>query len=54
MRAPKRLEVLPLRTMSSMSVCCKLHALFAVHGVADTVVSDNGNAFCSDEFEAIT
>lgn len=47
----KWLEVLPLKSMSSATVCRKLRALFAVHGVSDTVVSDNGTALCPEEFQ---
>ncbi|XP_049524984.1 uncharacterized protein K02A2.6-like [Dermacentor silvarum] len=47
----KWLKVFPLKSMSSATVCRKLRALFAVHGVPDTVVSDNGTAFCSEEFQ---
>lgn len=37
--------------VDAATVCYKLRALLAVHGVPDTAVLDNGTAFCSNEFQ---
>ncbi|XP_042146269.1 uncharacterized protein K02A2.6-like [Ixodes scapularis] len=47
----KWLEVIQIASMSSAAVCQRLRVLFATHGVPDTIVSDNGTAFVSQEFE---
>ncbi|XP_064475712.1 uncharacterized protein K02A2.6-like [Ornithodoros turicata] len=47
----KWLEVFQLTSLSSVTVCEKLRTLFATHGVPDTIVSDNGAAFTSQEFQ---
>nr|XP_050033479.1 uncharacterized protein K02A2.6-like [Dermacentor andersoni] len=46
----KWLEVCRMTSMSAAAVCAKLRFLFATHGIPETVVSDNGTAFCSEEF----
>ncbi|XP_054828347.1 uncharacterized protein K02A2.6-like [Eublepharis macularius] len=46
----KWLEVVPVSTMTTAVVIRALRQLFATHGLADTVVSDNGTQFTSAEF----
>nr|XP_050035646.1 uncharacterized protein K02A2.6-like [Dermacentor andersoni] len=46
----KWLEVCRMTSMSAAAVCAKLRFLFATHGIRETVVSDNGTAFFSEEF----
>ncbi|XP_032997803.1 uncharacterized protein K02A2.6-like [Lacerta agilis] len=47
----KWLEVTPTSTMSSRATINSLRKLFATHGLPDTLVSDNGTAFTSAEFQ---
>ncbi|XP_042142281.1 uncharacterized protein K02A2.6-like [Ixodes scapularis] len=50
----KWLDVCIMNSMSSSAVVQKLRMLFAVHGVPDVIVSDNGTAFVSAEFKEFT
>ncbi|KAM7300035.1 uncharacterized protein ISCGN_020599, partial [Ixodes scapularis] len=50
----KWLDVYIMNSMSSSAVVQKLRMLFAVHGVPDVIVSDNGTAFVSAEFKEFT
>ena len=43
---------MPLTSITSTAVITKMKDLFAQHGVAETVVSDNGRQFSSSEFAA--
>ena len=47
----KWLEVFPLKSASSAATIMKLRALFASHGIPDSVVSDNGSPFVSAEMK---
>ncbi|XP_033014637.1 uncharacterized protein K02A2.6-like [Lacerta agilis] len=47
----KWLEVTPTSTTSSRAAINSLRKLFATHGLPDTLVSDNGTAFTSAEFQ---
>ncbi|XP_032997764.1 uncharacterized protein K02A2.6-like [Lacerta agilis] len=47
----KWLKVTPTSTMSSRATINSLRKLFATHGLPDTLVSDNGTAFTSAEFQ---
>ncbi|XP_054832322.1 uncharacterized protein K02A2.6-like, partial [Eublepharis macularius] len=47
----KWLEVVPVSTMTTAVVIRALRQLFAMHGLADKVVSDNGTQFTSAEFQ---
>ena len=46
------LDVIPMTSTTSARVIAHLHSLFAVHGIPDTVVSDNGPQFGSAEFRS--
>ncbi|XP_064469269.1 uncharacterized protein K02A2.6-like [Ornithodoros turicata] len=46
----KWLEVVPVSSMTTRSVINALRQLFATHGMPDTIVSDNGAQFTSEEF----
>ena len=48
----KYLEVIKLGTMTSRSVIDGLKAMFSRHGIPETVISDNGPQFSSNEFSA--
>ncbi|XP_065182156.1 uncharacterized protein K02A2.6-like [Sycon ciliatum] len=43
-------EALPLRSTTSASVITAMKAIFARHGVPETLVTDNGPQYASDEF----
>ena len=47
----KLLEVFPLKSASSTATIMKLRALFASHGIPDSVVSDSGSSFVSAEMK---
>ncbi|KAI2667094.1 hypothetical protein H4Q32_031059 [Labeo rohita] len=47
----KWLEVSLMSSMSSSAVINTLRLLFATHGLPDVIVSDNGTAFTSSEFQ---
>ena len=47
----KWLEVIPITSMTSRTVIRALLRLFVTHGLPDTMVSDNGAQFCSEEFK---
>ncbi|KAL0148659.1 hypothetical protein M9458_055986, partial [Cirrhinus mrigala] len=47
----KWLEVSLISSMSSSAVINTLRLLFATHGLPDVIVSDNGTAFTSSEFQ---
>ena len=47
----KWLEVTPVSSTSSQQVVRVLRNLFSTHGLPDVIVSDNGTAFTSVEFE---
>uniref|UniRef100_A0A5S6Q612 RNA-directed DNA polymerase n=1 Tax=Trichuris muris TaxID=70415 RepID=A0A5S6Q612_TRIMR len=47
----KWLDVSPVRTTSANAVIDKLASLFATHGLAGVIVTDNGTAFTAAEFE---
>ena len=48
----KWLEVAAVPSCSASSVIRFLRTVFATHGLPDQIVSDNGTAFTSDEFQA--
>lgn len=50
----KWLEVILMKTATSATTIEKLRAMFAVHGLPDTIVSDNGSVFTSTEFAEFT
>ena len=45
----KWIEVFPVKSATSSVTITKLRALFATHGIPDTIVSDNGTPFVSAE-----
>ena len=45
------LEVFPLKSASSTATIMKLRALFASHGIPDSVVSDSGSPFVSADMK---
>jgi transposase InsO family protein len=47
----KWLEVAKVKTANSTNTIEKLRSMFATHGLPDTVVSDNGTVFTSEEME---
>lgn len=47
----KWLDVCVMNTITSGSTIEKLQAIFAVHGLPKTIVTDNGPSFTSDEFK---
>ena len=47
----KWIEVLPVKSASSATTFGKLQALFATHGIPESIVSDNGSPFTSSEME---
>ena len=47
----KWLEVCPMNTATSFTTIEKLRKLFAIHGLPETVVTDNGAVFTSKEFQ---
>ncbi|XP_056135203.1 uncharacterized protein K02A2.6-like, partial [Lampris incognitus] len=47
----KWLEVAVVSSMSSSAAISTLRLLFATHGLPDVIVSDNGEAFTSEEFK---
>ncbi|MEL6988112.1 MAG: transposase, partial [Bacteroidota bacterium] len=46
----KWLDVIPTAGCTSKVTINKLRNIFSTHGLPDIIVSDNGTAFCSDEF----
>ena len=46
----KWLEVTPVASTSSQSTIQELRRIFAIHGLPEMLVSDNGTAFTSEEF----
>ena len=46
-------EVIQLRSTTSGSVVEALKAIFARHGIPETVVSDNGPQYASEEFSKL-
>ena len=50
----KWLEVHKVPSTSSLSAMNKLRYIFATHGIPEVMVSDNGPAFTSSEFETFT
>lgn len=50
----KWLDVIPMKTASSATTIEKLRAMFAIHGLPDTIVSDNASIFTSEEFANFT
>ncbi|XP_015269762.1 PREDICTED: uncharacterized protein K02A2.6-like [Gekko japonicus] len=47
----KWLEISPVAATSAKATIRALRGLFATHGLPDTIVSDNGTAFTSEEFQ---
>lgn len=47
----KWLEVVPVPSISSQVTIGVLRSIFATHGLPEVVVSDNGTAFTSSEFQ---
>ena len=47
----KWLEVIPLSSATSLSTIEQFRSLFSVHGLPEVLVTDNGTAFTSSEFE---
>ena len=47
----KWLEIHRMNSTTSASTIQKLREVFSIHGLPDTIVSDNGTNFTSDEFE---
>ena len=47
-------EVAIVSTCSSQQAIKFLRGIFATHGIPEQLVSDNGSAFCSDEFKSFT
>ena len=47
----KWLEVHEVSTATSALTFQKLRTMFAMHGLPDTLVSDNGSVFTSKEFQ---
>ena len=47
----KWLEVVPVSSMSASTTINHLRSIFATHGLPDSIVSDNGATFKSDEFQ---
>ena len=44
-------EVVPMQTTTSQNTIKSLMAIFAIHGLPERIVTDNGPQFCSEEFE---
>ena len=47
----KWMEVRPVKSATSAATISQLRAIFATHGIPELLVSDNGSAFTSSEFE---
>ena len=47
----KWMEVRPVKSATSTATISQLRAIFATHGIPELLVSDNGSAFTSSEFE---
>jgi len=47
----KWIEVFPVKSASSSTTIEKLRALFATHGIPESVISDNGSPFTSEEMK---
>lgn len=47
----KWMDVYPMNSSTSTATIEKLRQSFAIHGLPDTLVSDNGTCFTSEEFE---
>ena len=47
----KWIEVFPVKSASSATTIGKLRALFATHGIPESIVSDNSSPFTSSEME---
>ena len=45
------LEVLPVSTATSQSTVRKMKEVFAIHGLPDEIVTDNGTSFTGTEFQ---
>jgi transposase InsO family protein len=50
----KYMEVQVVNSATSTATIEKLCMIFATHGIPDTIVSDNGTPFTSEEFESFT
>ena len=50
----KWLEVLPVNNATTATTIEQLQNVFTTHGLPNTIVSDNGSAFTSDEFSKFT
>ena len=50
----KWLDVYPMNACTSTATIEKLRQSFAVHELPETVVTDNGTCFTSDEFSVFT
>jgi len=50
----KYIEVQVVNSATSTATIEKLRMIFATHGIPDTIVSDNGTPFTSEEFEIFT
>ena len=50
----KWLEVVPVSSANSSQTVMALRQVFATHGIPEIIVSDNGSAFTSSEFEMFT
>ncbi|CAC5416982.1 unnamed protein product [Mytilus coruscus] len=48
----KYMEVQVVNSVTSATTIEKLCTIFAAHGIQDTIVSDNGTPFTSEEFES--
>ena len=47
----KWMEVVPIRHATSQTTIDKLRVIFAIHGLPEMLVSDNGTSFTSAEFQ---
>ena len=46
----KWMDVFPVRSATTSATLECLRKTFAIHGLAETIVTDNGSCFTSDEF----
>ena len=45
------IDILPLQSLTSSAVINKMKQIFSQHGIAETVISDNGPQFAAKEFQ---
>ena len=50
----KWMEVVPVKSATSQATIDKLRSIFVTHGLPEMLVSDNGTAFASAEFQEFT